>query len=666
MVRTMTRASLLSVLLLVVAAAAANSSPILAQEQQKEGVFGQVTGITTPFPGLTVITLDTVARGIRQVEAAENTVVTIPARETAAAADISIGDFLAVLANRAGERLQALRILVKPDVPVSHTHITGTVVGGTVDRVSIIDRDGNVLTADLLIEDARIDPAQVVTAVVRQDLKAGSLSFTGTESVEAKIERIGGALETASRTGARQNQENLGQRAKAAATGHLTTLQEIRNRVGPGIRVFFDQAIERSIRSYQVLGALFDLGEPTVALSGVIDEIDLTRGTLLVSPIEGSPVQLRVTQATGIRLFGVPARAGNLELGQEIESVYDFQTNEAQTIEVVFPTLPGNLIGSLLSQARAGELEGTVGQINTASDPPVVVLRLASGRAITLTITPDTRIRVRQQPGNLQDLVPLVQVKVRYDPATGEALEVETFDVQVGQAFVTGVVKSFIPKIRPGIRIPGNAEDGNISIASPDGGIITLHVTDASIIEREGLRFNIGAVRLGDLVRPTSSYNTSTREIQRLVLRAPEFRGTVRGKISTPSGREYLTVSTDELNVVTVTVPSATFAAVDVGERVGSGVYNPLRKEASQLATRPPKSLRTSGTVTALDQRFLIVTVTPAVGQPLELLVPNKPGIITKDGNPKANFSELKVGDRVQLAFYSRDNVVVRIIVKSR
>ena len=672
--RRIYRGVLLLPLLLIVVAAATASFPILAQHQPQEGLFGAVIAVTTPSPGLTRITLDTTAKGVQTVEAAENTAVSIPGRETASAEDISIGDFLAVLTH--GDRLDALSILVKPEVPVTYAHITGSKVGAAGDQISIMDGDGNLITADLLFEGTGVDPAQVVTALVHQDLKTGSISILAAEAAEGKIERLNVALERARRSRATENVQNLGNRMREGITGHLTTLQEILNRVDPNIRFVFVDALETSLQKYTSLSDSFGLDTPTVKLTGVIEDIDRAGDILFVTPREGTQVRLQLTGATMIRdVFGADALPIKLQVGHSIVSLYDPQTGRAHTVNVTFPTLEENLIRALLPQVETGELEGTVAEgTDPPAVPPVAVVRLATGRRVTLAVTPETRIKVEGQPAELDRLAQAIgkTVKVRYDPSAMEALDIETFDP--GQAFVSGVVKSFIPKF--GVRLPGSPEPGNIAVTTPGGKTITLDITEDSVIQREGQRLDRGAIKLGDLVRPTSRYNARTRQIQILVLKAPQPLGTIRGKASSPRGRDYLTISTDQLNLVTVRVPSVTavtrrgeeagFAELQVGERVISGRYNPLALQALELAVQPPTALRATGTISSLDQQFFILNLTPTEGRPLELLVPNKPGIITRDGNPKATFNELKVGDKVLVAFYKSDKVVIRIAVRSQ
>jgi len=652
MPKTIVRAFLLLVLIIISMALGTASTALLAQQERLEGLFGRVTRITTPSPGRTLITLDA-TEGSQTVEAAETTIVRIPGREIAAASDISPGNFLAVLARGDG-RLVALSILVKPKLPVLHTHIVGSKVGQVGHQVIIMDKDGNKITVDPFLTDREFDPGQVVTAVVRQELDSGGFFMLGAESAEEKAGRLVGALNKAIEAGASENQRNLSKRLDAHTTGQFTTLQEINNRVGQDIRFIFTDALEAALTAHQAQPAKFGLGPPAIKLTGVIEDIDLAEGTVVVSPLEGPRIRLKLTSTTLIRVFGTDRRIENLMLGHHIESRYNPRTREALNVDAVFPTLREELTASLLAQARRGELEGTVSELDATAEPPVVVVKLATGTEVSLTTTPETRILVREEQAELRDLAPLLQVKVRYDPATMEALEIETFDVQPNQAFISGVVQSFKPKF------------GKISITSVDGEILTLDIKEDVFIERDRLRIPFGLVRFfGDLVRPTTRYNTVTGEVQKLVLKVAGLQGIVRGKTTTPGGRNTLTISTDELNLVTVEVKEAAdFEVPQVGDRVSSRVYNAVAQQASAVAVRPPRALRITGTISNLDRQDFVVTVTPAEGEPIQLLVPNKPGKLIILGEPKGIFQDLEVGDEVRAALYRPDRVVIKIVVK--
>ena len=435
------------------------------------------------------------------------------------------------------------------------------------------------------------------------------------------------------------------------------------------MRLAFAQAQVRALRAFSLLLKAAGLGNPTVKLSGVIEQFNPETGSVLVSTDVGPQVELKLAPGTVIRLFGKNALPGNLEETQKVESVYDPQTGEARTLDVIFPALDSGLAQTLLAQVRVGEMEGTIAEIGASS----LKVRLRSQVDVTLIVTRDTVINDRGKPAMLFELVPLIPVKVRYDPSTLTALALETFDEKPGLAFVSGVVKSFVPKTKLGTMIPGRTSEGNTLIISPSGETITLNVTGSSIIERTGLRMTIHDIKVGDLVRPTSRYDVDTLEVQKLALKSPELQGTIRGKVAAPGGGGLITISTDGLLLLTVTILPATditrgtnkveFKDLVVGDRVVSGRYNLRTRLVSQLLVQPSDILRAMGTISGLDTQFNIVTVAPDAG---ELLIPNKLGIIIKDANTQATFSDLVVGDKVLAVFYRPGRVVVRIIVESQ
>ena len=667
MKRQVARATILLPLAFILVAVASMEPAFLAQHEQQKGIFGRVTSITTTFPDVFEFTLDT-AEGEQRVESTPNTRVSIPGRETTSASDVSLGDFLAVLAREDSGRLNALSVMVKPDATVSYSHFMGSVAGVAGDQVSLIDKDGNLVTADLLLAGERPDPGQIITALVHRDAKTAGLTVIAAESGNQKIERLAKAIQQAIGEGASDNQANLENRLKANATGHLTILQEIHGRVVPELRPVFALAQVRALQAFSVLLKAAGLGNPTVKLSGVIEQFTPNTGIVLVSPDVGPQVELKLTPATVIRLFGKSALPGNLEETQKVESIYDPQTDEAHTLDVIFPALDDGLEETLLAQVQVGELEGTIAEIGASS----LKVRLPS-HVVTLVVTRETVITDRGNPAVLFELVPLVRVKVRFDPFTRRALEIETYDDKPGLAFVSGVVKSFVPKTKEGTVIPGRTSEGNTLIISPSGEIITLNVTSNSIIERAGLRMTIHDIKVGDLVRPTSRYVVDTLEVQKLTLKSPELQGVIRGKVDAPGGGGLITISTEGLLLLTVTVLPATeitrgtdkvqFNDLVVGDRVVSGRYNLRTRLVSQLFVQPSDILRAMGTISELDTEFNIVTLAPDVG---ELLIPNKPGIIIKDANPRATFSDLMVGDKVLAVFYKTGRVVVRIIVESQ
>ena len=560
---------------------------------------------------------------------------------------------------------------MRPASPMLHTHITGSVVAVESDEISLIDRNGNFVTVN---HDPRAqvpDPGEVVTASLRQDLSTGLLTIMGAEPADTKIGRLQRALQTAVDTGATENRRNLEQRLRSSVTGHMTSLQEILNRVEDNLRsLVFAPAFRRAGQGYDDILSAAGLGTHTLEVTGIIEAVDGEDGTVFVSPREGPEVQINLTGETVIRVFGTIGRDTDLKIGHQVRSVYDPSSGEAESLEVFFPSLRQELIRGLLAQMLDTQLEGVI----VETGPSFVIIRLDSGVMVQLEITAETSIRTEEAPAVLGDLDRVVPVKVTYDPATMKALAIEQAAQRQGDAFTSGVITSFIPKVEPGIVIPGNAESGNLLISTVDGDAVTLSVTGNTVIEVDGERMTVFAIKVGDLIRPTSRYNTSTREVQRLVLTSASVQGFIRGKFTAPSGRNYLTISTDDLNLVTLALSDLTsivkrgeesgFEALQVGERLLSGLHHPLTLRASHLSVGPPKTIGISGSVADVDTRRGIVTITPRVGDPVVLLVPAKPGIVLVEGAP-ASIESISPEDFVDLALYSPDTkIVVRILVR--
>ena len=628
------------------------------------GLFGQVSSVEVPSPGLTAISVGSTTGGAMTVEVNESSLIRVPGQESASATDIRVKDSLAILAEeRSGQRPLALSLLVKPKAPVSTAHFNGAVIGAEGDQVVLMDGNGNVLAADRFLKGRSIDLSRVVTAVVRQDLRTGAVSILGSESVDEKLDRLQATLSNAIRVNAEQNARNLEQRLKAATTGHLTIAQRILDRVDPDIRLLFADSLENAALSHGERLAAFQLGNPRMGVLGVIEAIQHVDGIVRISQDEGPEMEIAITDSTEIRQFGEPSNSGNLVEGQRIEAIYDRQTNQALSVNVLFPTLDPSLAAHLLRQIRTAELEGAVHADTGAGR---LVVTLDTGRTVTLTATDATRVRVSESPAELTDLVAGDSIKARYNPSTLEALSVDTFDERASRGFTSGVVTAGIAKIGPGIVMPGHSQEGNLAVLTPSGETVVLKITDSTVVERNGLRMNIGAVRRGDLVRPLSRYTVATGELQILVLREPELTGTVRGTVVTPAGNRWVTISTDSMNMITMLVEDeAAFQALASGQRVRAAGFMPASVRAPALQVLPPTAIRATGAITGLDKTRGLVTLTTPGGDVIELLVPQKRGVVTVAGRPSST-EDLTRGDEVQAVYYRPNMVVVSMTVAGR
>ena len=635
----------------------------LATSSSGQSLFGTVTNITVISPGIIRITLDTTSEGVQSVETTANTILEVPGKENATAGSISVGDFLAIWAETSDSTLEARSILVRPVAPVIHAHIIGLAVDVDAVQASFMDRHGNLVSVDLDPPPPVILADQLMTAIVRQDVKTGRLTLLRTEGADSNINRLERALEEVIDTATTSNRSNLEERLKSDVTGIITSLQEISNRIGA------DQALEQSRSKYDRVLAAKGLETHTVEVTGVIESVDPDGTLVVVMPEEGPSVELNVTDETQVSVFGRAARGQNLELGHQLEARYkplnfDIPTGQAEAISAFLPSLPQDLVSSLMVQLQNSQIQGRI----THSDSSSITVRLANGEAVDLDIIQETQVKLDEETASVSQLDPVLLVTVTYDSASKEALTIDQANERPGHDFISGVVTVFVPKIQPAVIIPGNKKVPDFLVSTVDGGVATLSVTDNTVVEVEGKRVSIEAIKVRDFVRPSSRYDISTSEVKRLILNSPGLRGTVRGRYAAPSGRSYVTVSTDDFKLITVAVPDAVlvlkgnqevdFTDLKPGERV---VFR-----ASALTVRPPKTVESSGVVTAVDKSRGVVTITPAVGAQVALLVPNKPGIVVVDGEA-ASVEGVDEGDLVELVFYSPENkIVVRIIVRSQ
>ena len=209
-------------------------------------------------------------------------------------------------------------------------------------------------------------------------------------------------------------------------------------------------------------------------------------------------------------------------------------------------------------------------------------------------------------------------------------------------------------------------------VITPQGERVVLKITEGTIVERDGVVLNIGAPTLGDLVRPTSSYDPATRNLIKLSVRSPELSGTVRGKSESQPGNRTLTLSTDSLKLVSFKLldytrllvrsdqgeEEAAFDDLEEGSRVVYARYEPFTGGLSKLLLDPPRTRSASGTIAFLDKETGVISVATPVGANIRLLIPNKPGIVTVNGQA-GSFRDLTQTMFIDEVHYDRNNIVV-------
>ena len=633
------------------AVAAPSDGPLL-------GLFGHVTAIDPVGADHVVLTLDT-REGSKEVEVTTETQLRVPAAETAFVDDLAVGQFLAVVARDTDGRLVAAKVLVKPAEPVVHRHLVGVVTNREDHQLTLVNAQGATLTVDLPIGLEALAPGQVVTAIVKRDPSTRSLLAQDVRSTQQMLGQLKKRLEQAQAEKRARLVEHLKTVIGTAATRHLSILAEVAQRVPPQAQPVLQQVLATQKQRYQQTLQALGLPPPAMEVSGVIGEKNSGEGSILIRfypLVKGDSIYLTVTDATEITIYGKAGTFDDLEIGQRVTVQYDISSFEARVVKVVKKELKGEQLKALLDTVVRGEVQGRVVQIDTAATPPTVVIALAKGDKLTLAVSPDTGIFVSDQEATLAVLPLNAAVKVRYNPDTGEALDITTVATIAGQSHISGVV-SELRKHRL------------MTVASPDGESITVLIDEHTPIWRDGLRVTNAMVQVGDLVT-TARYNLQTGKVQVLLLRSPEsvqMKGTIVGKVTTTEGDNHLTVVTPRLGLLTLHVPGiatlqrdgqpVTFEDIRIGDRVTEGrykltpAYDDLLMEVISLSLESPSAIKVRGTVSAIDPSTGTFTVRSPEGTEVTLSI-SLTTEAEKDGVKGVNLANLEIGDIVVSAVY--------------
>jgi hypothetical protein len=651
-----------------------------ARQSGRQGLFGTVSRVSADHPravaGETDITLDT-ASGPAEITATPGTVVRIPGWESATVESLAIGDPVAVLASGG----QALSILVRTPLPVRTGHFSGVVTsldndGDDDGTIGIQDQGGDQLSAPALRDTPGLRLGELVTAVVEQDPRTGGLLITGLDRAVDSLDRIESALNRARQSNATAILALLRRRLAENSARHLTALEEASQKLEPSLRGGARQELESVLGSYASAFSRSNAGTPEAEATGIITAIDGPGRRVTVSPRGLELVEVDITGDTSIEIPGRQGRFDQLDLAGRVTVRYDFETRSASRVRVLLgETLRAGPAGALLSIVQRGEITGAITGLDAEAGSTIVTIRnQASGNTKELTVSEGSVIT---DGGNLVEVSTLAGavVAVSFDPGSSSVIELDTHTLQPSEATVTGVLQSFVPKTMP----------GNISVLSPDGVSRAFNRTEDTVIRRDGRRVTISQVRLGDLVRPNTRYQTGPEgsggpegDLVLLSLRSVRstpVHGTIRGVTLAPGGETRVTLTNRWLELVSLLVTGGTelfsqgkaVAPGDLaeGQRVLSGAYDPISTEAVRLVLGPPKALQVQGEITEVDENLFAITIAPRRGDPVRLFVlESTPVRIVLQRSPDARFSDLRAGQRVRAGFYDASSMeALRLVI---
>ena len=655
----------LSALMLSITAGAASPSPV---RQSVRGLFGTVSSISTG-PDLTLITVESEGAFV-EISANTETQVRAPGQIQANAADLTVGDPVAVRAAPDGETGNlALSILVRPDRPVKTSHFTGVVTSvGEDGTVAIRNQQGHEIAATILSDIPDLHPGEVVTAALDQDLPSQSLLITGLDRATDTLDRVLAALEHAEGSQATDVLEALRGRLAEHGAHHLTILGNASQQVAPSLRARVRQEQDSVQNAYADAFTRFNAGPPSIQVSGTISDIDGLRQRLTIESRDLASTGVSVTPDSSIKFRGRPLQFRDLDLGSRVIARYDLNTETALWITVLAgEVLDAELADVLLPMARSGEIAGTVIAVDTSDGGAVAITieDLTTGLPMELIASGESLLLPGNEQDELDSLLDL-QVEASFDPESLSINKLEELPLESDQSTVSGVVHSYIAKELP----------DNFSILTGQGEVTTFSHTANTVIHRDGRQVSITEVRVGDLVRPSTRFRdgsaagpSSTGTGQVLVflsLKSPtpgSITGAIRGIAEPSQGDGQVTIVSDRSGVLSVSITATTqltsqgqpvaTAELAVGQRVVNGTYDPISGEAITLMLEPSRTRQVSGEITAVDEERMAVTITPRQGDPVELLVlESTPVRITLRGNPGPRFSDLQIGAQVRIALY--------------
>jgi hypothetical protein len=371
-----------------------------------------------------------------------------------------------------------------------------------------------------------------------------------------------------------------------AMMSHLSLLQHAINRAPQQLRLAIDRNLTNSLSDYVSISENSDLLHPQIQQEGLLESLDPhdietnKPGTLYVQPDIGTRLELKFDQDT-LKLFrSMEIELDTRNIGNRIVVRYDSAYNHASYIEIQAPSLSKNVSSKLIDLVHEGEISGTLSNVTTNFSPPIISITTDTNELIILKVPNEAITIIAGQQASLSMLKTSSKVKVKYNPNTNEAIEIMTFTDKTGEAFITGIVTSVIGKLR------------TIRIMTPSGTNEEFVLPNNVPIQHDGKFVTISEINLGQIVRPTTKYSDSSKEILWLSLdTAPitYFHGLILGKVVTPN-HQLLTISPTKGMPITLQITQRTELVKDgeeasleeifPGDVVINGAYHPVNHDA--------------------------------------------------------------------------------------
>ena len=642
--------------------------------QESTALFGTVSEIQLHGIGQANILLDTVEGNV-SLSVSRATPLNMPGREHVSLEQIVVGDFLAVVVQPGNKLFKVLQLLVKPTIPITVKHLTGVVVAQEARDLTLIDSQGNSLLLELAEGLKAPSPGTTVTLIIKYDFQTDAIIVSGIANANNAIDRLHTAIDKAIGSEDTPLTDILKQRLDNAINSHLTMLQNTLSHTSSRPSSYPSESIlqiEQSLINNNSLSkklfSRFNLGNPMIKIAGVItlvDLFDIQSGNLTITPPNEDPLDVSFTKDTNITFRGEEIQLSAQNLGNLVTILYDTNTRETSAIKLEVPSIRKQSLESLLKDAFRDELEGTVAAITLDVTPPLVAIVTKQGGLVFLKTLTDSTVIVGGQSVPLSQLRVNSEVKILLDPLTNNILEIRTFKVGSGEQALSGVVNTIIGKQK------------TITVATSNGIMKQVKITEDTVINRNGKTVSIGQIRLGDVVRPTTLIQQNTGNLIWLSLKALgplPVTGNIRGITLSDHGKQLTLLSTTgdvlSLNLTDSTIlkynsNTILFEDLQIGDRV-SGQYDPITMDVPQLAKQPTRVRNIKGILRSKDAFLFTISVQATEGDPIIMAITGGTEII-QNGIIRSTFHDIQAGDTIDQAFYDTKTLTAtRLIVTSR
>ncbi len=397
-------------------------------------------------------------------------------------------------------------------------HLTGVVIERDEDSIRLASRNGRSVEIEFDDDDDRPEIADVVTAIVENDLATGRLKARQIDRVDRIVQKLEKALE---KQVDKAKASVLRKIIDESARQHLDTLNQTLDQVEDEAKEKIQAALMKFRRDYADLAERVGNAPPEESYRGVISE--LTSDSIRVSSNTGDGFRLfSIDGSTGI-VVGENSSASltDLELGRTVTVSFaplaDGESGDplALTITAEPPALPP-VVADAIEDMTDNVVEGEVIVVedDATSDSVVVIVdEDDSGDTVGVEVTSDTEVIVDGEEGDADDLGPeqRVELTVGEDGVTADTVVVTTEQPgRSGEAKVETHIAGVVTAV--------DADRNTIMVAPPVGEPLRLTVDSATVITVASKEPSLYGISANDMVLGTSKYIESTFVLTRLAV----------------------------------------------------------------------------------------------------------------------------------------------------